>query len=273
MITKERLLHPATIIGVIALLVALSGVGYAASTIGTAQLKNNAVTTAKIKNNAVTKAKLRNNAVTTAKIKNSAVTTAKLRNNAVTTAKIKNGAVTSSKLANGSVTNAKLANGSITNEKLGPNAVTALNIAGGSVTVANIAPGQVVTGRGSFVAAHQVLAPGASNTPVVTLPGVGQVRASCAAGVTTISFLNQSGTAVEVTAWGVNDATAVTQQSAALGSGLSTTGITAGGTNVLGMTYQVGFVAGNVQHVTTADISAGPAGTSCAVNASALTTG
>ena len=42
--------HPATIIAVIALLVALSGAGYAATTIGTAQLKNNAVTTAEIKN-------------------------------------------------------------------------------------------------------------------------------------------------------------------------------------------------------------------------------
>ena len=52
MLTKERLLHPATIIATIALLVALSGAGYAATTIGTAQLKNNAVTTPKIKNGA-----------------------------------------------------------------------------------------------------------------------------------------------------------------------------------------------------------------------------
>ena len=52
MISKERLLHPGTIIAVIALLVALSGAGYAATKIGTAQLKNNAVATAKIKNDA-----------------------------------------------------------------------------------------------------------------------------------------------------------------------------------------------------------------------------
>jgi len=52
MISKERLLHPGTIIAVIALRVALSGAGYAATKIGTAQLKNNAVATAKIKNNA-----------------------------------------------------------------------------------------------------------------------------------------------------------------------------------------------------------------------------
>lgn len=181
---------------------------------------------------------------------------------------------TTSQIANGAITGPKLANGSVTNEKLGPDAVTGAKIAGGTITAANIAPGQVVKGNGSFVSSHQVLATGATDTPVLTLPGVGQLRASCAAGVTTISFLNQSSTAVEVTAWGVNDATALTQQSAALANGLSTTGIASTGTNVLGLTYQVGFVAtGNVQQATTAEISAGPSGTSCAVTASGLTTG
>jgi hypothetical protein len=52
-LTKEGLLHPATIIAVIVLLVALSGAGYAATKIGAAQLKNNAVTTPKIKNGAL----------------------------------------------------------------------------------------------------------------------------------------------------------------------------------------------------------------------------
>jgi trimeric autotransporter adhesin len=274
MLNKERLLHPGTIIAVIALMVALSGAGYAATKIGTAQLKNNAVATAKIKNGAVTTAKLKNGAVTTAKLANNAVTTAKIANGAVTAAKLGNDAVTAAKIAAGAVGTSALANGSVTNEKLANGAVTGAKIAGATITATNIAPGQVVTGRGSFVSAHQVLATGAVNAPVLTLPGVGQLRASCAAGVTTISFLNQSGTAVEVTAWGVNDATALTQQSAALANGLSTTGIVAAGTNVLGLTYQVGFVAaGNVQQATTAEISAGPSGTSCAVTASGLTTG
>ena len=99
MLSKERLLHPATIIAVIALLVALSGAGYAATTIGTSQLKNNAVTTPKIKNTAVTTAKLKNNAVTRAKIASNAVGTGKLANAAVTTPKIAAGAVTASQLA------------------------------------------------------------------------------------------------------------------------------------------------------------------------------
>lgn len=97
--SKERLLHPATIIAVIALLVALSGAGYAATTVGTSQLKNNAVTTPKIKNTAVTTAKLKNNAVTGAKIASNAVGTGKIHNAAVTTPKIAAGAVTASQLA------------------------------------------------------------------------------------------------------------------------------------------------------------------------------
>jgi hypothetical protein len=227
-LNKERLLHPATIIAVIALLVALTGAGYAATQIGTAQLKNNAVTTAKLKNNAVT--------------------TAKLKNNAVTTAKLKNGAMTTAKIANGAVTGAK--------------------IAGATITAANIAPGQVVAGNGTVVTGRQGLATGETDT-VLTLPGAGQLRASCAAGVTTISFLNQSGGTAAAHAWGVSGATAVSQQGPVL-NGASTAGITAAGPTVLGLTYQV-VSAANGQE-TTANISAGRAvGGSCLVIASGLT--
>jgi hypothetical protein len=282
---KERLLHPATIIAVIALLVALSGMGYAATKIGTAQLKNNAVTTPKLKNNAVTTAKIRSGAVRSGDLATNAVTSRTLGANAVTGAKIAsgsvgatalaNGGVTGEKIATGAVTAAKLANGSVTDEKLGPNAVTGAKIAGGTITAANLAPGQFVRGDASFLTARQVIATGAVDTPVLTLPGVGQLRASCAAGSTTISFLNQSGAAADVTAWGVNSATPLTQVTPALANAASTTGIAATVTGVMGLDYQVGFVgAGNVQEVTTATISVGPSlPTSCAVTASALTTG
>jgi hypothetical protein len=153
--------------------------------------------------------------------------------------------------------------------ELGPNAVTGAKIAGGTITAANIAAGQVVKGTGSFVTGREVLGDAAPATPVLTLPGVGELRASCAAGVTTISFRNQASGAAVVTAWGVNDATPVSQLTPAVANGDSTVGIAATGTNVLGLTYQV--VQG--ANVTTADISAGPAGTSCAVVASGLTTG
>jgi hypothetical protein len=105
---------------------------------------------------------------------------------------------TTGQIANSAITGAKLGNGAVTNEKLGPEAVTGAKIAGGTITAANIAPGQVVKGNGSFLSSHQVLATGATDTPILAMPGVGQLLASCAAGVTTVSFLNQAGAAVEV---------------------------------------------------------------------------
>jgi hypothetical protein len=57
-------------ISLLALVAAAAGAGYAAGLIGTAQLKNNAVTAPKIKNNAVTTKKIKNNAVNSKKVKN-----------------------------------------------------------------------------------------------------------------------------------------------------------------------------------------------------------
>jgi hypothetical protein len=59
---------PALVISILALFVALGGSAYAASKIGTKDIKNNAITPAKIKKNAVTTAKLKDNAVTGSKI-------------------------------------------------------------------------------------------------------------------------------------------------------------------------------------------------------------
>lgn len=69
---------PAMIVALVALFVALGGSAYAASKIGTKDIKNNAITTAKIKKNAVTAAKVKKNAITTAKIKDGAVTGTKI---------------------------------------------------------------------------------------------------------------------------------------------------------------------------------------------------
>ena len=89
--------------------VAIGGSAYAATKIGTKQLKNNAVTAAKIKNSAVTSAKIKNNAVTAAKIKSGAIAAGKLADGSVVEAKIADGSVTSAKIADGSVTPAKMA--------------------------------------------------------------------------------------------------------------------------------------------------------------------
>jgi len=75
---RQRLTY-ANVVATLALFLALSGgVVWAASKIGTKNLKANAVTAGKIKRNAVTNAKIRGNAVTTAKIKTGAVNLTKL---------------------------------------------------------------------------------------------------------------------------------------------------------------------------------------------------
>lgn len=81
-------ISPSAGVAMIALFVALGGVSYAAGQIGTAQIKNGAVTAKKLKRDAVVTAKIKNDAVTDAKIRNDAVTGAKIRNDAVTGAKV-----------------------------------------------------------------------------------------------------------------------------------------------------------------------------------------
>jgi hypothetical protein len=64
---------PALVISVLALFVALGGSAYAASKIGTNDIKANAITAGKIKKNAITTAKIKKDAVTGAKIKESSL--------------------------------------------------------------------------------------------------------------------------------------------------------------------------------------------------------
>lgn len=63
----------ANVTATLALVVALGGTGYAAATIGTHDLKKNAVTSAKIKNGNVKPADIRSNAVSSPKIKDGTV--------------------------------------------------------------------------------------------------------------------------------------------------------------------------------------------------------
>lgn len=78
MIDRKRKPSPALVVAVIALVLAMGGIGYAAvkipkSSVGTKQLRNNAVTSAKLKNNAVTSAKVKNGTLTKADFKGQAV--------------------------------------------------------------------------------------------------------------------------------------------------------------------------------------------------------
>jgi hypothetical protein len=71
---KRRRPSPALVIATIALFMAIGGIGYAAATIGTSDIKNNAVTAKKLHKNAVVKKKIKNNAVNGAKVQDNSLT-------------------------------------------------------------------------------------------------------------------------------------------------------------------------------------------------------
>lgn len=89
---------PSLVISLIALFVSVSGVAWAAATIGTNDIKN------------------------------SAVTAKKLHKAAVTTNKVKNSAVNEAKIADGAVNGAKVADGSLGSADLGPVTIRTANI-------------------------------------------------------------------------------------------------------------------------------------------------
>jgi hypothetical protein len=89
---RERLTY-ANVVSTLALFLVLAGgAAYAAKvgkkSVGSSQLKANAVTTAKIKANAVTTRKIKKNAVATAKIKDGAINSAKIADGTITGADV-----------------------------------------------------------------------------------------------------------------------------------------------------------------------------------------
>jgi hypothetical protein len=213
MLTREKLLHPATVIALIALFVSLGGVTYAAATIGTNQIKNGAVTGAKLRNGAVSGPKLKNGSVGYAKLtrgavrgdriaregvtarelQRGAVNGAILADNAVGSAKLGLSAVTEGKLADRAVSGAKLADGAVAGAKLADGAVTSGKLADGSVSAAKLAPGAAVAGSGQLVSGTVGLRDGATRATVLTVPQIGTVTASCDAGRTTLDWTAAAG--------------------------------------------------------------------------------
>lgn len=92
-------------IALLALFVALGGSALAVSkaSVGTKDIKANAVTTKKIKDAAVKTEKIRDAAVTTSKLADAAVTESKIADAAVTTEKLADNAVTSGKIGDGEI--------------------------------------------------------------------------------------------------------------------------------------------------------------------------
>ena len=89
---------PALVIAVIALFVGLSGGAYAASKVGTNQLKAKSVTTGKIAGKSITSGKLAGKSVKTGKLAGQAVTESKLGDQSVTSSKLSDESVKSDEL-------------------------------------------------------------------------------------------------------------------------------------------------------------------------------
>lgn len=283
-----RLPSPAMGVALIALVVALSGTTYAAVRIGTKQIKNNAVTSVKIRNGQVRSVDLARNSVVTAKIVASAVTglqirdasvgNADLANDAVSGPKLRAGAVGNSDLANDAVTAAKIRAGNVGNSELAADAVTGAKISDGSVagadladatiTASKIKDGEVVKGNGRMLSTALTLPDGAGQTTILSVPGLGALRASCAAGTTTTQWQNTTAGAVTV----FDQFTAAT-------SSVNTATVAAGltqdqppGAMTESIMWQVSTDSSAGDHVSTLWVTAGASGTSCRITAQGTAT-
>lgn len=124
--TERRSLTSRVAVGLstVALFAALGGGAYAASEIGSKDIKKNAVKSKQIKAGAVKNAEIAVGAVSSDKLADGAVTAAKLAGGAIAdgsidTAKLADGAVTTAKLGDGAVATGKIADGSVTGAKAG----------------------------------------------------------------------------------------------------------------------------------------------------------
>jgi trimeric autotransporter adhesin len=116
---------PAMVVALIALFVSVGGVSYAASKIGTNDIKRGAVTKPKIAKKAVTTGKLDRQAVKGGKIADAAVKTGKIADQAVQFGNIQDLAIGTDKLSTGAVTSDKIAGGSVNSTKVDGSIVTA----------------------------------------------------------------------------------------------------------------------------------------------------
>ncbi len=94
------------------------GLSIPANTITNTMMADSAIGTAELRNDAVTTIKIADNSITFAKMADSSVGVSELRNDAVTTVKIANSAVTTDKLIDNAVTFAKMADSSVGSNEL-----------------------------------------------------------------------------------------------------------------------------------------------------------
>ena len=165
-----------TVVSVVALTLVLGGTAVAASKIGTAQLKNNAVTSAKIKDGQVRTGDLATGAVTSRKIAARAVTTGKLADQAVTAAKIATGAVDGTRIAPAAIDETKVVPASLTGASIKP----------ASIPASAVAAGSFIAGSGLSSADAGTLPSGTTGYRMLSLGGI-DIFASCSSQILSTS--------------------------------------------------------------------------------------
>jgi hypothetical protein len=286
-------------VALIALLVALSGTSYAVVRIGTKQIKANAITSPKIRNGQVRSVDLARNSVVTAKIVASAVSGLQIRdagvgnadlgNDAVTGTKVRGGAIGNSDLANDAVSGSKIRDSSVGNTELATDAVTTTKIKDGaigtndygdsSIVASKIKDGEVVEGNGRMLSTALTLPDEAGATTLLSVPGLGALRASCANGTTTTQWQNTGSGAVTVVNEIVLHKTGVP---VAGDSDVNVAGVAAGATvdqptnsGVGGqesIMWQASDDSSGGDRVSTMWVTAGGSGTSCRITAQGIAT-
>jgi hypothetical protein len=290
-----RLPSPALAVAVVALVVALGGTSYAVVRVGTKQIRNNAITSAKIRNGQVKNVDLARNSVVTAKILASAVTGLQIRdasvgnadlgNDSVSGAKVRGGAIGNSDLANDAVTGAKIRAGNVGESDLATDAVTGTKIKDGSVAAADLADasitagkikdGEVVEGNGRVLSTAVTLPDGTGFTTLLSVPGLGALRASCANGTTTTQWQNTAAGTVTVVnqvvfPTGGANADVTTQNVAVGGTFAQPANSGAGGLESIMWQASVDSTAGD--RVSTMWATASASGTACSISAQGLAT-
>jgi hypothetical protein len=270
-----------------ALVAATSGTTYAAVHIGTRQIRDNAITSDKIRNGAVKNVDLARNSVVTAKIVAGAVTGLQVKDASVGNADLGTDSVSSSKIRNSAVGNGELATDSVTTTKLRANAVTTTDIADGavtgakitdsSITAADIKDGEVVEGNGRVLSVAITLPDGTGQTAILSAPGIGALRASCAAGVATMQWQNTASSPLDLTQQ------IVLHTATTAAANVEATSVAAGATETQfvpntgaggeeSVQWQASIDAGSGDHVATISATAGANGANCRLTAQGYAT-
>ena len=128
----------AMVVATVALVAALGGTGYAATSlpansVGTTQLKSGAVTSVKLGQGSVQAANLGTDSVTKRAMAAGSVGSPEILDNSIAPRDLQVGAVTVGTIAPGAVINSKIGSSAITNSKIGNSQVSARNV--GTITV------------------------------------------------------------------------------------------------------------------------------------------